>query len=140
MGADALKIGGGAAIVIVFYIIARLFCIWGPLCPADGNPVGFHFHGAAKIDPQTALSLSGCANNSTGTQCTLYFEVAIGKKGTQPTNTPAPCSSSDCFNFSGDDMWVQSEDDYYKHDPDTGVKAVGYVRVSRSADAKKKHH
>jgi hypothetical protein len=131
MRADAATIGGGAGVAIVFYIIGRLFC-W-PFCPADGNPVGFHFHGAAKIDRTTAVDLSKC---SASAECTLKFNVAIGKQGATPAAPiPTPCpASSNCFNFSnfdGQPMDVSSEDG--GSHPEEPVQATGAVEVALPA-------
>jgi hypothetical protein len=131
MGADALKIGGGAVIVIVFSIIAKLFCIWPFPCTEDGNPVGFHFHGLAKIDRTSSVALSKCSATA---QCTLYINIAIGKQGAAaaaPTPTPCPANNN-CFNFSnfdGQPMYVSSEDTSTPH-PEEPVQATGAVEVA----------
>ncbi len=80
-----------AAIVIavVAFFIGRLS---GP--PPDGNPIGYHLHGLAKIDQQQ-VNLSSCSSSN---PCTLNFDVYFNTSAA-PGNTASCGTSPSCFSF-----------------------------------------
>jgi hypothetical protein len=124
MHTDQLKLGGaGLGIAIVFFIAGHVarFCFLG-VCPDDGNPIGFHLHGLAKVD-KTSISLNGCNTNT----CNLDFNFVIARRG-QPQPTATSCPSPNCFHFwSSGTMSETSKDDNGEKPTDDNVSADGTV-------------
>lgn len=76
------------AIVLVAFFIGRL-----SVKPLDGNPVGYHLHGLAKIDQQN-VNLSSCSNsNPCNMSFDIYFSASSAPGGT------ASCGTASCFSF-----------------------------------------
>lgn len=128
---------GAIAIALVFFVLGHT--VWPPAPhptpfpsmapspthsppPPDGNPIGFHFHGAAKID-RLGLDLKKCANHP----CTLNFDFVIAKTG-HPDPAARHCPSRNCLHFhSSKTMYVSSRDDAMSH-PEETVSADGIVQ------------
>ena len=92
--------------------------------PADGNPVGFKLAGKAFVDVKTLNLAKYC---SAAAQCTLVFNISIGKAGGTPN--PADCvNPASCAHFHSDDMMVSSSDDNVTH-PQEHVKVLGAVEA-----------
>jgi hypothetical protein len=113
MRMNVTTLGAGAGVAIVFLLIGLL----AHQCPADGNPVGFHFDGYVKLE-QPAPNLDSC---SSATPCYLKIDMAFDP-ATAPSATPTPCAASSCFAFS--------------NVPDDSLQAttvgIDYVGASRS--------
>jgi len=75
------------AIVAVAFFIGRL-----SVKPLDGNPVGYHLKGLAKIDQQN-VSLSCSNSNPCNLNFDIYFSTSSAPGGT------ASCGSNSCFSF-----------------------------------------
>jgi hypothetical protein len=76
-------------LVVVAFFIGRL-----TVKPLDGNPVGYHLHGLAKID-QSSVNLSSC---SSANPCSLNLDIDFNPTAA-PSTTPTPCPASSCFSF-----------------------------------------
>jgi len=82
---------GGFFIIIIGILIGHF-----AIPPPDGNPVGFHLHGLAKMDQQS-LNLSSCSNS---TPCYVQIDLAFDPSAA-PSPTPTPCATStSCISFS----------------------------------------
>ncbi len=94
MRIDAKALGVGAVLIIIGILIG-FFARQEP--PPDGNPVGFHLKGYAKMD-QPALNLSSCSNT---TACYLRLDMTFNPS-VAPSVTPVPCATppNGCFSFS----------------------------------------
>ncbi len=118
---------GAIAIVIVGILIGHF-----AIPPPDGNPIGYHLHGLAKMD-QPAPSLSSCSNVN---PCTLQFDAAFDPSAA-PKSTPTPCpspASSGCVSFSNlPDANLQALTvtiDYTGYSGTYTDYAVGVIKVS----------
>jgi len=76
-------------LVVVAFFIGRL-----SVRPLDGNPVGYHLHGLAKID-QKSVGLSSCSNVN---PCNMNFDVYFNTS-TAPTGTASCSSNPSCLSF-----------------------------------------
>ncbi|MBV8345913.1 MAG: hypothetical protein JO190_13105 [Candidatus Eremiobacteraeota bacterium] len=76
-------------VVVVAFFIGRL-----SVKPLDGNPVGYHLHGLAKLD-QKAVNLTSCSDAK---PCNMNFDVYFNPSGA-PANSGSCGSSSSCFSF-----------------------------------------
>lgn len=117
--------GGGIGIAIVFFVAGHVvpFCFLG-VCTEDGNPIGYHLYGQAKIDQSHALNLTSCGNNP----CNLDFNFVIAKQG-KPQPTATTCPSSNCLRFSASRTMTEwSKDDVKEHNDDgNNVSVEGTV-------------
>lgn len=77
------------AIVAAAFFLGRL-----SVKPLDGNPVGYHLHGLAKLDQQSP-GLSSCSRT---TPCNLSLDVYFSSSSA-PGATASCGSSSSCFSF-----------------------------------------
>jgi hypothetical protein len=77
------------AIVVAAFFIGRL-----SVKPLDGNPIGYHLHGLAKIDQQQA-GLSSCSSSN---PCNLNLDVYFNT-GSAPGSTASCGTSASCFSF-----------------------------------------
>lgn len=109
---------GGLVIAGLFFFLGRSSCPQ----PEDGNPIGFHLHGLAKIDH--SLDVSKC-----NPECVVKFNVNIAKNG--GTASSATCPTTNCVHFSGTQMLVQSTDDATPH-PEETVSADGTLEAASS--------
>lgn len=136
---------GAILIAVVFFVLGHL--IWGPAPnpspsplpsvaptrsptppPPDGNPIGFHLYGAAKIDYKQ-FSVANC-NNKT---CTLRFSVTVAKAGatTKHWNCSGVGTSKNCLHFLAARITESSEDKDNHTLPNETVNADGRLEIGR---------
>ena len=92
MRLNAVTIGTWFGIAVAFLLIGHFL-----IPPPDGNPVGFHMHGMAKMD-QASLNLASCSNKN---PCYVQIDLALDPSVT-PSPAPTPCAAAatSCFSFS----------------------------------------
>jgi hypothetical protein len=94
--------------------------------PEDGNPVGFHLTGEARVKPNSSLDLTKCTST-----CGVRFEFHLVKQGTSNTYPSPRCDpSKPCFEFTDSTpMLVGSTDDAIKHEEER-VTVSGVVELT----------
>ncbi len=123
--------GVGVVILVGVFAAGHFFCWPGIICPADGNPVGYHLHGLVRIVKGKGIDLTSCPTTyDAKTDCQLILNLTLSKSGSIPSDTPTPCpDGSNCANFEGTTMQESAADDYVTHTP-SPVAASGAVEFS----------
>ncbi len=128
MRLDGKTLGAGFGVLILGLVVG--FLVHKCPCPADGNPIGYHLHGLAKIDKGNGIDISHCPDQESRSSCVLTINVAIGKAGANPADTPTPCPNTrNCANFSGSALTESSVDSSATHTPEP-VKAIGAFELA----------
>jgi hypothetical protein len=80
---------GVIVLLVIAFFVGRL-----TVKPLDGNPVGYHLHGLAKLDQQQ-VSLASCSNKN---PCNMSFDIYFNATSA-PANTASCGASTSCFSF-----------------------------------------
>jgi hypothetical protein len=130
MGLDAKTLGWSAVFAVGGLFVGQnvhipFFCV---LCE-DGNPVGYHLTGLFKTDRTSSLNLTGCQTMNQPA-CTIFINIATGKKGDKPGPYATACpSTKNCFTLTGTNVSLSSEDSSTEIHKAELVNALGAVEI-----------